>query len=154
MPSSVDAAIISLKPQFADALLAGTKCVELRRRKPSLSPGTPVWFYSKVPVGKIVGRGILKSILVGSPEAIWERYAHCAGLPQDIFEAYFARLDAGVALTFSEVAALETGISLADIRVLRPNFQPPQFFQWLHRSALSDELNEARLRPSFVACDH
>lgn len=146
--------MISVRPRFADALLTGSKCVELRRRKPGIEPGTRVWFYSTLPVGKVVGVGLLKEVVLAPPEALWHRFSHCAGLEQNAFDGYFGKLSRGVALMFSEVAPLIEPLDLEAMRLLKPNFQPPQFYQWVRHCALSSALNSARLGETFVACDH
>jgi predicted transcriptional regulator len=113
-----------------------------------------VWLYSTLPVGKIVGVGVLKGIIEGSPDALWNRFSHCAGLDQEAFEGYFGQLSRGIALMFSEIAPLREPIELHALRSIKSNFHPPQFYQWIRHRELAATLNAAPLGAAFVACDH
>src|SRR4051794_32919901 len=43
-------AIISIHPSYADAILAGEKTIELRRRIPNISQGARLWIYATRPI--------------------------------------------------------------------------------------------------------
>jgi predicted transcriptional regulator len=47
--------LLSLRPRFADAILAGAKTVELRRRPINARPGTAILLYASRPMMAIVG---------------------------------------------------------------------------------------------------
>ena len=88
-PLSPDDVIFSLQRVYVEGLLSGNKCVELRRRVPSLESGTRVWLYSKVPDGELVGVGILEEVKTGNPVDLWRKYSRCAGLTKQEFFSYF-----------------------------------------------------------------
>ena len=54
MPDATDA-IISIHPDYADAIFAGKKTIELRRRIPEVPSGTRLWIYATRPTGAIIG---------------------------------------------------------------------------------------------------
>jgi predicted transcriptional regulator len=116
-------ALISLEDRFAEGILNGTKLVELRRRSMSIEPGTTVWFYVKVPVGKVIGSAQVQSTHSLAPSTLWRRYG-------DVFD-YFAGLARAFALVLNQPKRLEAGVSLQVLRGLNGSFQPPQFFQHL-----------------------
>jgi|TARA_R100000049_G_scaffold3487_1_gene7607 predicted transcriptional regulator len=133
-------AIISLEKRFIDAFVAGEKCVELRRRRPDLTSGTRIWFYSKVPEGKVRAYGILKSILELSAAAIWERFGNCLAISESELTEYLGGRDVGYVLQFSEVREVSEPVHLYDIRKVQPNFQPPQFFVYVRSDPLGSLL--------------
>ena len=49
------AIIISIKPQYAAAIYAGTKTYELRKCQPHVEVGTPMLIYETSPVKRITG---------------------------------------------------------------------------------------------------
>lgn len=147
-------AIISLDPTYIDAFLSGNKCVELRRRAPSLEVGAWVWFYGKVPYGKIMAVGVLRSIVTECPEEIWNKYSRCIALDRDKFDQYLAGRKYATALSFEKVIPLNKPIDLIQLRTAQPNFQPPQFFKRLSEGELLDQLSRAALRANRLTCKH
>jgi len=118
-------AIISLHRDHADALLAGTKTVELRRRFPELPAGTRLWIYITRPTGAIAGYVTLKDISRASPASIWRRYSLGVGIDHKAFAAYFEGAAEAVAI---EVTAAKRTlfVPLDTLRHMRKNFHPPQ----------------------------
>lgn len=148
------AALLSLHPRFAEALLTGAKCVELRRRRPRLLRGTKLWFYSKVPVASVVGVGTVREVVTDRPEAVWQRFSQCAGVSSAEFEGYLEGSSACSAIRFLDVATLATPLPLSEVRRLQPNFKPPQFFQWLTADLLLQTLTARPVSNHVVSCDH
>jgi predicted transcriptional regulator len=54
VPDASDA-LISIRPGYANAILDGTKTIELRRRVPELVSGTRLWIYATRPTAAVVG---------------------------------------------------------------------------------------------------
>lgn len=147
-------ALISLYPRYADALLSGEKCVELRRRRPRFPSGTKLWFYSKMPVARVVGAGTVKHVQTDDLDAIWERYSHCAALSRSDFDDYLSGSSFCSVISFADVSAATSPLSLAELRVDVPEFHPPQFFRWIGDGALHDALARVSLQRPIVSCDH
>lgn len=121
-PGSV---VISVHKKYADAILDGSKTVELRRRFPDVPPGTKIWIYVTKPVGAIVGSAILKSADRISPSAIWKKYAIHTGIDADTYASYFTGAESAVALILDDVRKVRP-VSLDQLRDMRMNFHPPQ----------------------------
>lgn len=149
-----DDVIFSLRRVYVDGLLSGNKCVELRRRVPSLDGGTRVWLYSKIPDGQILGVGILEEVEIGKPADLWEKYSQCSGLTKDDFFTYFSGVENGAALIFDTVARLRNPISLSELKELEANFHPPQFFRRVKSDALKRHLILAETETPSPPCDH
>lgn len=146
--------IISLKDVYIDGLLTGTKCVELRRRTPNLLPGTKIWLYAKVPVGKILALAVLDNIIEDNPSNIWRDYCHCSGISESEFNKYFHGLSKGAALVFNKIAALIDPIPLDHLKKVEPRFHPPQFYREVRSGPLLSLLENAKTKPFSAPCFH
>ncbi|SFO06949.1 ASCH domain-containing protein [Amycolatopsis rubida] len=58
---------MSLRPRFAEAILDGTKTIELRRTRVSAPPGTKLVLYASAPTMAVVGIATLIGIEIASP---------------------------------------------------------------------------------------
>lgn len=123
--SEAGAALISIKPKYAEAILAGRKTVELRRRVPFLVPGTRLYIYSTLPVGAVVGAVTLVDVVRSTPEAIWDEYSAQAEIGKDDYDAYFSGTDEAVGLVLANIQRVAP-VTIAALRMLRPRFHPPQ----------------------------
>lgn len=149
-----DDVIFSLQRVYVDGLLSGSKCVEFRRRVPSLDSGTRVWLYSKVPDGEVLGVGVLEEVETGNPADLWKKYSQCSGLTRNEFFSYFSGVERGAALIFDTVARLRHPIPLSRLRELEPNFHPPQFFRHVKSEALRNRLTSAETEEPTSPCEH
>ena len=65
---------MSIRPQFAAAILDGSKRVEFRKRPLAADIGTVV-IYATKPVGAVLGEFVVDGQAVGKPEELWVRFA-------------------------------------------------------------------------------
>ncbi len=134
--------VLSIRPQYSEKILDGRKTVELRRRFPVSAPkGAVAYIYSTSPVRAIVGSAEIANVAKLSVSDIWQRYSDLAFIEKADFDAYFAGLDEGFALEFSNARSLPRFLDLAELRE-RFGFEPPQSFLYAKpglRRALQDE---------------
>lgn len=128
--------LLSLRPRFADAILSGTKTVELRRRPVNASPGTVVILYSSAPVMAIVGTARLSQVTVSEPQAAWVKHKSGLGLEKDEYDGYLDGSSNAYLLHLTRVCALNEPLHLHRLRQ-DGVFQPPQSFRYV---AASDPL--------------
>jgi predicted transcriptional regulator len=147
-------AMISLRPNLIDAFLSGDKCVELRRRVPSLETGTIVWFYGKLPCGQVTAVGELRSVTVASPSKIWEDFGKCIGIGKFEFDSYLTDVTEAAILTFETIRPVARPIGLAELRKIEPKFQPPQFFRKISPGELLEKLIESEPKQQAAYCKH
>jgi predicted transcriptional regulator len=136
--------LISLEPRHAEAILAGTKRVELRRRSMRVEPGTTVWLYAKLPVGQIIGCARIRAAHIKEPSALWKAFATASGLSKGEFFDYFEGVRTGCAIALHEVEMLPRALGLASVRAVVGSFQPPQFFARLADGELLNLMKSAR----------
>jgi predicted transcriptional regulator len=123
---------VSIKPRFAEKILAGEKSVELRRVRPSVAaPGTLVVFYASSPTCEVVGTGLIEAIDIDTPTAIWERHRGELGLPRSEYRSYFAGVRQAVGILLEDVRPVTRRVPLAALRQRLEGFEPPQSFRYI-----------------------
>lgn len=141
-----DAIMLSVAPEYARAILAGVKGVELRRRAPRIQGGTRAWLYSTLPVGEVVAVLTIEKVVEEPLDELWRRYGHHAAISRMAFDAYFAGLNRGAAMIIRDVQALRDPVSLHDLRETGA-FQPPQFYRRVRAGDPEARLLESELYP-------
>lgn len=120
-------AIISIHCSYADAILTGTKTVELRRRLPAISSGTRLWIYATQPTGAVVGFVTVQGVDRAPPATIWTKHCNSIGVDQATFQKYFNGASEAIAILLA--AARRIGpITMDQLRQIRARFHPPQVF--------------------------
>ena len=125
--------LISIYPEYADAIFRGEKTVELRRRIPGLRSGTKMWIYSTKPVGAILGFAIVADVSKGPPGLMWQIFGERAAVGREKFDNYFSNADVATCITLTGVNE-GNPLSADDFKIIRSRFHPPQVF-----THLSDE---------------
>lgn len=130
---SADEILISIYPEYADAIFRGDKTVELRKRIPGLRSGTKMWIYATKPVGAILGYAIAGNVSKGPPSIMWEIFGNSTAVCREKFDSYFSDSNVAVCITLTGVSE-GTPLSADGFKNIRSRFHPPQLF-----TRLSDE---------------
>ncbi len=120
-------AILSIKPVYADQILAGTKKVEFRKAAFKKQVDR-VYIYSSAPKMRIVGYFTIKEIVCGTPRELWEMFASVGGINQADFFDYYKTSELGVSFLIDRVTRFEVGIVPVDVIA---DFVPPQSYRYL-----------------------
>ena len=123
--------VLSLKPRFAEAILAGVKTVELRRTEPKIVVPTRALLYATSPVRALLGTCIITSVQPLDLQALWREHGPGAGLLYNEFQEYFEGVEVGTALTLTQPRAFGRQIDLQDLRAKPQGFRPPQSFAYV-----------------------
>jgi predicted transcriptional regulator len=124
VPDGSDA-IISIHPGYANAILNGTKTIELRRRVPELTNGTRLWIYATRPTAAVVGVATISDVNRAHPRTIWQKHRNGAGVDHASFMEYFDGAQQAVAILLDAVKRVRP-ISIRELRDIRDRFHPPQ----------------------------
>ena len=127
--------VLSLKPRFAEAILAGVKTVELRRTEPKIVVPTRALLYAASPVRALLGTCIITSVQPMDLVTLWREHGSGSGLPYREFREYFEGVDVGTALTLIQPSAFSQQIPLHDLRARPKGFRPPQSFAYVDTKA-------------------
>lgn len=82
--------LLSIKPEYAEKILAGTKKFEFRRRIHTRTGVNSVIIYATMPVGKVVGEFSIKRIHSAAPATIWDRTRAHSGITREFYRRYFS----------------------------------------------------------------
>lgn len=95
--------LLSIKPEYAEKIFAGTKKYEFRRvifKNPDVKT---VVVYASSPVQKVIGEFEIDSILKSEIEDLWSLTAHESGINKDSFFEYFKEKNFGYAIKIKDV---------------------------------------------------
>lgn len=149
--------LLSIRPQYAEAILAGRKTVELRRRRPQLEEGERVLIYSSGGTRALVGAFVTKGVVQANPKELWRAFGQAAGISREAFTTYFAGKETGVAISVEGAWRAPEAVDLDDLRLLWPGFMPPQSYRYMDAASIRKlprtwkglgGVSDARSRPS------
>lgn len=124
------AAILSIKPVYANQILAETKTIELRKSAMGLTAGDAILVYSSAPEQRFAFWFRIREIETLPVEQMWRAHHAQLGITLEDYSAYFNGLRDAVGLHVGEVYSFSP-ISLREIQKLVPGFVPPQGIVWL-----------------------
>jgi predicted transcriptional regulator len=153
VPEHERAILLSVRPRFAQSILAGTKTAEVRRKRPDIKPGTPVIIYATKPVGAVVGTANVERIYGGSPDLLWQEHHEQMEISKREFDEYLHETCTAYVLMLSNARLLTQPLTLDDMRE-SADFQPPQSYRYVDRSALGSLVNGHPAGPALLALLH
>ena len=122
------AVLLSIKPKYADLIVAGSKTVELRRSWPSNDVGVMI-IYASAPLQRLIGIALIKEIRECDFDTLWKiSQTHGGGVTYDELEEYIGNKKQAYGVMLGRVVPAEIQI---DPKHLFPNFTPPQGFMYL-----------------------
>jgi predicted transcriptional regulator len=126
-------AIISIRPNFAEAILSGAKTVELRRRIPPIEIGTRLWIYATRPTAAVVGSAIVNAIVRGTPDSVWDAYSTQVAISRDDYDGYFDGANEAIGISLAMVCRINP-VEIKQLRQMRDGFHPPQVIAKLSKA--------------------
>jgi predicted transcriptional regulator len=124
---TLEAIILSIKPEYAERIINGVKKYEYRKiiaRKEV----NKIYIYATYPVMKIIGEvSIDGDILKGSPTAIWERTKQNSGISRSKYRLYFKGKKYAYAYPLGKITRYDSPKHLSDFGLS----QPPQSFVYV-----------------------
>jgi predicted transcriptional regulator len=128
--------LLTLRPPHADAIMAGKKTVEIRRRFSEKWNGHAVAFYSSTPVNSLVGEAVIEHVERGDPENVWERYAGSIGCTKEQYDAYVHGAQEVFAIHLARVVNYSMPIRISTIaEAFGAKLCPPQSYVSLRETS-------------------
>lgn len=122
------AVLLSIKPKYADLIVAGTKRVELRRSWPSTDIGIMV-LYSSSPVQRLVGLAFVDRVEECDFDTLWAlANTNGGGVTHEELKSYVKGKKTAYGVMINRVKVAEIQVDPKD---LFPNFTPPQSFFYI-----------------------
>ena len=121
-------AFMSIKPMYADKIIAGIKKYEFRKTsiREDLSH---IIIYSTSPMKKIIGTAEVEGVHSSSPPAIWERSKNASGISRRLFREYFKNKKIAYAIKIKKVIPFDIPINPKEIE---EQFNVPQSFSYVN----------------------
>ncbi len=121
--------LLSIRPEFAEAILSHRKKYEFRKRRPKVHVrNQKAYIYSTSPVCKIVASFRMTSILESHPRTLWRKFGKTSGIDARKFSEYFGARKTGYAI---EIRSLKTFKPPIEPKKLFENFVAPQSFMYV-----------------------
>jgi predicted transcriptional regulator len=121
--------LISMKPRFAEKVVAREKTVEIRKRFSAKWIGCQVAIYATEPKGALVGEAIIRDVISGSPEDIWSRYGTQVACTWEEYRDYAASSERVFAIQLQDVHPYIGSISIEQAEFLvKGELRPPQSY--------------------------
>lgn len=108
--------IMSIKPQYADRILNGTKKFEFRKSIPKrIDEIGKVLIYSTFPIQRIIGHFTVKKVYKMNPLELWLHTWKQAGIGINDFQQYFKDKEFGYAIEVDEVTIYQKPLFFKEI---------------------------------------
>lgn len=108
--------LLAIHPEYAQAILAGEKTVEIRRGVPRWQPGDRLWLYATAPVMEVVGAAVVTRVMHGADRlVIWNEVGHLTGLSTAEFMRYIDGADRISAIHLTMPVSLSAPVGLREI---------------------------------------
>lgn len=121
--------LLSIKPEFAEKILNGSKRFEFRKGAFKKNDAKTVVIYATMPIGKIVGQFHIEEILSDSPESLWLKTKRYAGISKSFYDSYYEGKEIAFAIKIGNVERFATP---QPITSLGEKIKPPQSFLYLN----------------------
>ena len=142
--------LMSIRANFAERLMNGSKSIEIRKHFSDKWAGRDVVFYASKPVKSLVGQATVNSVTKGRPGALWSQFETQIGCSRSEFDAYVGDTDEITAIEFKNVFRYEESVMLSKLSdLLRQKLTPPQSYLGLSSNKKNQWLNAIYLASLF-----
>lgn len=132
---------------------AGRKTVELRRVRPSITPGCRIVFYETAPVAAVVAMAVIEAVFQASPTKLWRLVGERSACTRREFLAYLEDVETCYAIALRSLRTLPKPVTREHLTRSLGSFHPPQSYRYLDATRAGDRqlLKLLRLPPPRVA---
>src|SRR4030042_636426 len=103
--------LLSIKPEFAQKIFAGTKRYEYRKSIFRNSQVSKVIVYASYPIKKVIGEFEIGLILHDEPQVLWAKTKDYAGTSEERFFQYFTNKAKGYAIEIKDACRYDSPLS-------------------------------------------
>jgi predicted transcriptional regulator len=125
------ATLLSVRPRFAEAILDGSKTVEVRRRRVWIADGSLCLLYASSPMRALVGAVRVRQTAVDTPEDLWLRWGGQTGLTRNEYDEYIEGSVLPCAIVVDAAMRLRDPVPLDELRRRQGDFVTPQSYRFL-----------------------
>jgi predicted transcriptional regulator len=132
-PATGRQVVMSVHPQYAEAIMDGRKKVEFRKRRLA-EDVVVVWVYATAPVQRIVGYFEVGATITAAPQDLWRQFGSVGCVNRIDFDRYYATATLGAGIWIRRAARLAVPMPIGE---LLPSGFPPQSYAYV-----GDAINE------------
>ena len=111
------AILISIKPEYVEKILIGTKKYEYRKRL-AKRKSDAIYIYSTSPVMKVVAKAEIIGTISAAPSTLWEKTKRNAGISEKKYLEYFHGHETAYAYELGKIQIFDFPRSLSDFNIL------------------------------------
>lgn len=138
--------LLSVRPRFAQGLLAGTKTAEIRRRFPDVPERMTVVIYSTSPEKAVLGTMRARRLVRSNAQDIWRDYSDVIGVERAELTEYLDGASECSVLELDTPTRWGRPVGLAELRHLL-HVEPAQSFRYLNGKQLM-RLHALSMKPT------
>lgn len=116
--------MISLKPEYANAILQHKKIYEIRTRIPKLLEDDIIYMYVTAPISKVVGMFQVDCFIIGSPDWLYQMYHKKMCISPNDYASYVGEQKKIKLIKIKNVRKFAFPLELKEYHIKRP----PQWF--------------------------
>lgn len=120
--------LLSIKPEYVEKILIGTKKFEYRKKLFKKSGVKSVVIYASSPIKRIVGEFEIEKIMSGDIDVIWGRTYKYGGITREYYQSYFGDSKIANAIQIGQVTIYCKPMLLSDYNIRRA----PQSFCYIY----------------------
>lgn len=109
MKNTLTSVILSIKPIYAQAIIAGTKKVEFRK-KIFKREVEKIFIYSSMPKKMIIGYFTILEIIEDTPTNLWKEFNQVGGISEKDFFEYYKNVEKGFSIKIDKVMKFDEEI--------------------------------------------
>ena len=117
--------LISIKPEYVEKILNGSKKYEYRKVKPRRTDISKLIIYSTSPVMRVVGEVEVLEIIEDTPKQLWSVTKHESGIKKSFYDSYYKSRKNACAFKLGKVVVYDKFLTLEEYGI---NFVPQSFF--------------------------
>ena len=111
--------LLSIKPEYIEAIFKGTKKYEFRRARCKKHIDKIV-IYATAPVSQVVAEVEVLDVLEDKLDVIWHKTKDFSGITKEAFKQYYKGKNSGVVYKLGEVTKYKEPKNLADYGIKMP----------------------------------
>ncbi|MCC6096972.1 ASCH domain-containing protein [Limosilactobacillus sp.] len=107
--------LLSIKPEYVERILNGTKKFEYRKKIFKNKNVNTVVIYATKPIGKVVGEFYIRNIIEDNPQTIWNLTNKYSGISKNSFDEYFHNVQEGFAIEIAHFVKYKKELELNEV---------------------------------------
>ena len=134
MKNTLTNVILSIKPIYAEAIMAGTKKVEFRKKffKREVEK---IFIYSSMPKKMIIGYFTILEVIEDTPSNIWKEFKDVGGISEKDFFEYYKNTEKGFSIKIDKVVKFKEEI---DPEEFIEEFCAPQSYIYIEQKTIAN----------------